>query len=179
MNEKKLGSSFESAELYKGAFNLNLARHFYEQYNPICWGIVAPVLQKNNISDLYQMDKFTLKMSFVLISAHLKDNIGLYCSNIIANLGGYYFTLFLAVSGLLSLFVLFRRTEVEVRSRNLALCFTLILTLSLANYALVALVEPVLRRYAAYTDTLLISILIIFVAEAFRKTRLCAASPEV
>lgn len=150
-----------------GVFTLSTYTHFYEHYNTICWEALRTALTKHAVVDVYQVDALTLDMATTLIQAHLIDYIALYFANIVFNLGGFYYAFFLGILFLL-LIVKLIYNKPAIAPTPLTLTMFLSLLLTFANYSLVALVEPVLKRYSAYTDTIQISLLLVLAVLAIR-----------
>jgi hypothetical protein len=144
-------------------FHTSAYTHFYESYNPICWGTLAVVLSELGIHDPYEIDQITSKMAIMLILNNVKGFLVLYLLNIIFNIGGLHFALFLGVSALLAF------SSFIIKRETLTQAYLLSLLLTAGNYSLVALVEPILPRYSVYTDMVLVSILIVCLVKAFNK----------
>lgn len=158
MEQKKINFNSLKTDSY---FHMATYTLFYDSYNKICWESLAPLLSKYNLTSPYQIDPFFIQMGTTLIMHNLKGFFTLYLLNIVFNIGGVYFALLLCVATLSAL-AAFLKTR-----HPLALAYLLAALLTVGNYTLVALVEPILRRYSAYTDTLLISVLLIIVTTVF------------
>lgn len=159
LRQRKL--SFDSRNESSSDLTLYYA-HFYESYGPICYGVLSPILAKNGINDVYQIDKITTNMAIKLIYKNWKACFILYLLNIIFNMGGYYYCLFLAIVGLFALIHYYKHRDA------LSLGCLLAFALSAANYSLITLVELILRRYSVYTDSIQISLLLVCIMVAFR-----------
>lgn len=161
MNQKKLNFSSLNLDSY---VHMTTYIQFSENYNPICWATLAPLLSKHGLETPYQIDTTLTSMAIKLILNNLKGFFTLYILNIVLNIGGLYFMLLLCVATLAALFA-FVKTQ-----SPLALVYLLASLLTAGNYTLVALVEPMLRRYAIYTNTLQICVLLMLVVIAFSHT---------
>lgn len=145
-------------------------QHFYNVYNTICWKIVAPSmnqapLAKTENKDIWiNFDGISKSMAISLIKANLKDYIVLNienCSMGISQLfGSLISTFFLALLLCYILIISFILTFCKYN--NPVFCFVFfIIIMHLANLSAVSLVEPILVRYAFYTNVL-IKVIIIF-----------------
>lgn len=143
-------------------FDFSVYANFYENYNAICWETISPTFSKNGIGDPYQLDTMTRDMAIKLIHENWQPYLTLYLLNIVFNVGGLYYCLLLAILGLFALIQHYQYRDA------LSLGCLLALTLSAANYSLVALVEPVLRRYSAYTDGVQVGVLLACIMLAFQ-----------
>lgn len=161
MEQKKINFNSLKEDSY---FHMMTYTHFYYSYNKICWDSLCPLLGKYKLSSPYQIDPFLTKMALTLIFNNLEGFFILYIMNIVFNLGGIYFLLLLTAAMICA-------TYSFVKTRHpLSLAFLLVTLLNAGNYLLIALVEPVLRRYTTYTDGLQISILLIIIMASFHAT---------
>jgi len=145
----------------KTYFDVSVYNHFYENYNTLCWKTLSSVITQE-IKDIYAIDSETIKMALILIQHNLTSYISLYLLNIISNIGGFYYTILLITFFGLSMFYFIKEKN------NFALISITILSLSASNYLLVALVEPVLKRYTHYTDTIQITLILILLYLVFQ-----------
>lgn len=160
MKKKKLHFASLNSD---GYFHVNTYTHFNNHYNDICWGTVSPLLSKHKLTTPYQIDATLTQMGTSLIFNNLKGFFTLYCLNILFNLGGLYYALLIMVTG-------FAAVTIFVKTRStVSMAYLLITLLTAGNYFLIALVEPVLRRYSAYTDVLQVSIFLILGVLAFQR----------
>ncbi len=96
---------------------------------------------------IHEHDSLVKNISFELINLNIIDYISLYINMFIHALGGYYP---LAILGLLFLM----STFCFIRFKQEILLFASLATfLQFLNYGIVALMQPILRRYVFYTDT--------------------------
>lgn len=156
-------------------FHQAVYHHFYDNYNLICWGTLSSLQGKSkyNLDTPYKIDSFFTEMGLNLILNNLKGFFILYLMNVIFNLGGLYYSLFVLAVTLIAFYC-------YIKNRSPLSMITLVVSLLTAgNYLLVALVEPVLRRYSVYTDVLLISILLIIASTTFLSDRKHSNSKEV
>lgn len=153
--------------IYPQFLNLAVYPHYFENYGPICWEVLFPVIneidENNNLYlNHYDRDTLLIKMALTLIQVHLKEYLALYISNIIFNLGGLFPTLlFVLMAFLAFVYHCLRRDDL-----SLGLVVTFLLTFG--NYFLIAIVEPILIRYSIYTNTLLLGMLTIALSIAFQ-----------
>ena len=163
MHQKNI--TFE--DLNKPPFESNptmVFTQFYENYyNTICWDIVAPVLNQQGFTDVFKRDEITIDMALTLIQHNFKNCLQLYLRGIIYNMGGLYFSFFLLCTFFVAFIQKFKLSD------NLSLAVLVTLLLSGANYSLIVLVEPIMRRYAAYTNTIQLCMLLTLVMIAMRK----------
>jgi len=136
--------------------------YFTFSYNPIQWESLFPTLHQFGIEDFFYIDQLTTEMAFILIKQNFKSWFTLYFLNVVLSLGGYYYSLLLMFFFFVSLFFYITKRN------NLALLSLVTITLTAANYSLVALVEPILMRYSIYTDTLLANIILILIFIALK-----------
>lgn len=138
------------------------ARHFMAAYNPICHGIVSPLMAHHLMEkDVFQRDALLTKIALTLIKVHPISYLKLYGSNIFyANIRSYPF---LFILGALSLFCFF--THYRKRDK-LSLLGCIIILTTAGNLTLIAFFEPILSRYSFYTDILLAAFFIILINKA-------------
>lgn len=156
-------------------------QHYYMNYNNVCWGAIWPAaiqvidsLENQKIPDTkiaLKIDKNLIHMSFILIKAHFGKWLKLYISNIINNIGGYYFAIILGFCFLGSFYRAFKdkfeqsqkdsnKTQTEfIQKLSVGLWFAILM--NFGNYTLVALVEPAMAVYNFYTNTVLTTFLLI------------------
>jgi len=137
-------------------------QHFLINYNH-CVEALMISLSNNRLQDYGMIDKTLVNMSLKLIVKNWQRWLRLYSGNIINNIGGYYFFLLLMIAFITSFFVHLRQKDFF----SLGLFFV-ILT-SFGNYTLVALVETAMATYNFYTNTVLLSFLIILVVGSLQK----------
>lgn len=140
--------------------------HFAGVYNTICWGTVKTTLAEHGISDWYEIDKITLEMAKTLIQLHPKEWFKLYFSSVKFKMGGYYYLFFLSAVLILSFFK-------SIHSKDkLSLSLFVVSLFTFANYTAVALVEPINRRYACYTETMQICMFLICIALLLKHSKM-------
>lgn len=159
MEEKKINFNSLNEDSF---FHFSTYTHFYHSYNRICWESFSPLLSKYGLTNPYQNDIVLTRMGLTLICHNLKAFFILYILNIVFNLGGIYYLLLLGAATVSALAIFFKTRH------PLSMAYLLITLLSAGNYLLIAVVEPVLRRYSAYTDGLQASILLILITFAFQ-----------
>ncbi len=169
-NLTRLGGLYESLR-DKRVFVNHYYNHFSGSYNLIVHQTVKRLLRERGIEDNFEIDRITMTMALRLLRADPLPVIKLYFHNVKFGLGGYYMMLFIAaVFGLAFLAHLWRRD-------TLSICLFLATLFHLGNFTAVAVVEPLLRRYTTYTETLLTALLIVAVyLLLFRPTRQSAGS---
>lgn len=107
--------------------------------------------------------KFVTEMAIKLILENKITYTKLYISNIIFNLGGYYFSIIVLICFMMCTYLTYRTRD------KISIYGFLIMGLTLGNYMLVALVEPVMRRYSIYTDTLLVVYFLMLIQTYFTR----------
>lgn len=172
--------------------------HYYMNYNNISWGALWPGATDviRNTADMLNsvenkalgtkitisVDKNLIDMSFILIKAHFGKWLKLYISNIINNIGGYFFAMILGFCFLGSFYLAFKavleqwrqsKNENETQNKHktneiqkefaykLSIGLWFIILMNFGNYSLVALVEPAMTVYNFYTNTILTVFLLI------------------
>lgn len=129
--------------------------HYAGSYNPICWLVVRKVLAERGINDWYEIDRITMQWSKVLLLKRPLDHIKLFFHAVKEKMGGYYLMLLHIVLLTVSFFACLLRQNLVLST------VTLFATLAtFGNYTLVSLVEPILRRYASYTETIQLCVLL-------------------
>ncbi|RJO61661.1 hypothetical protein C4544_02055 [candidate division WS5 bacterium] len=130
-----------------------LAFHYNAAYNVICWNVVATnYFKSENTSQVtprqfIDLENLMLSVSLKLLSLNYIEFIELYIADIIAGLG---FT----GSFILCLFTITFIALVIKTKSDIYFLFLMIYIAALANCMLIAMVEPVIKRYTFYTDML-------------------------
>ena len=128
--------------------------HYAGAYPQIVLQVVVRIMKERGIESDFEIDRITTDMAIRLLAADPLPSLKLYFHNVKFALGGYYMMLFIAVVfGLSFLAHLWRRDA-------LSLCLFLAILFHLGNFTAVAIVETILRRYSAYTETVLTVLLI-------------------
>lgn len=136
-------------ELYAN-FTWPYHKKFEIIHDVFSYEIVGKALQGLKLDSL-EREEFLKEVSFTLIKNNLVSFFKFYYHNVINNMGGYYY--FYAVC--CAFFMCF--WQIVFKVRNILLYFGLLSTsLQFLNYGIVAIFLPVLRRYAIYTDGLMI-----------------------
>ncbi len=112
--------------------------------------ITNKAMQDLNLGAL-ESEKLLSDVTFVVLKNNLADFAKVYYRNVVNNMGGYYYFYLVCCAFAVCLWRLI------AREKNFLLYFGLLLTtLQFLNYGIVAIFLPVLRRYAIYTDGLMI-----------------------
>lgn len=138
-------------------------QHFYLNYNNIHLGALWPVAVKYTDGNLLTMDAITTKMSLSLIAHQWQRWLRLYLGNIVNNIGGYYLGFWLCLCFVVAFF-----SHLNHRDKfSISFFFTILMTFG--NYSLIALVEPAMAPYNFYTNSILLSFLIVFIMKFLEK----------
>lgn len=127
---------------------------YYAVYNLICWGALKPVSVEMGLEDWYELDELTTSLALQLIRLHLREYLRLIRWVVQEGAGGtaillFYLILLLVSSGL------------YLRAGSTVALVTAAATAAhLGNLALIAVAEPILLRYTAYTLSLELCILL-------------------
>lgn len=115
-------------------------------------------LSKVNILD-HEKDDFVKKLSFELIKLNFESYLRVYRASFVHGLGGYYPFAILCVFFVLG-------TYLTIRFFNpFGIFLSIASFLQIVDYGVVALIQPILRRYVFYTDTFyLISVFLLLYA---------------
>lgn len=140
-----------------GEYALRYALH----YNA-AKGILFTQAREVGLTTWPEIDRATTEGALSAIREHPREWLTLVLQNMIQGTGGYViFGSFLLT--LAAALVAHHRTRHRLALLYLAVGFT-----ALCNISLVAVVEPVLRRYTAYTDTILAAVVVTIVMRAMR-----------
>ena len=136
-------------ELYAN-FTWPYHKKFEVIHDVFSYEIVGKALHGLNLGPL-EREEFLKEVSFTLIRNNLVSFFKFYYHNVINNMGGYYYFYLVCCAFCVCLW------KLVFKERQALLCFGLLATsLQFLNYGLVAIFLPVLRRYAIYTDGLMI-----------------------
>ena len=149
--------------------------HYASAYNDIAWRTLFPVLKEefgtgDDLSDKgwYQASDTLSAAAVSILKSHPRDFVRLYVSVILRRLS---MTHAVVLACILALGI-----YVSIRMPNpMALTLTTIILLHLTNLAVTAIVQPIRLRYAFYTETLLVVILVLALAGALFSSRNGAA----
>jgi len=131
--------------------------HFAAMYATTSWQIVVRLLRQQGIEDWFEIDAITTQIALRLIADNPLGYLKIYFHNVKFALGGYYMMLFVALVLILAFFF-------HLRNRDpVSLCLFFMVLLNLGNFCTVALVETMIRRYSAYTETTLTAMLVVAV----------------
>ena len=126
-----------------------LLRGYERVYNPLLWHTVLPLLCErtsgsgcDSADDYLASEAILIELSPPLLARHAGDWAALVGVGLVRHPGLWYL-----IAAALVLTAGGRRLSAPVRR-----ALTLVATLAAANLGLVALVEPVLKRYSFYTD---------------------------
>ena len=161
MMDQRMG--FDPATLGQWPRDFIYYQHYYLHYNDICHRILGTVLGNNGlISDIDR--EVTLKqITVILFKKYYADFLILYIFNIVKNLGSYFYILQIALVGLWSMLAMLKPSV----SPRIQLTFWICL-LNAGNYMAIALVEPAMKRYTLYTDSIQLAVLMVFIFAGFR-----------
>jgi hypothetical protein len=133
-------------------------QNYYMHYNRILYELMSHVLSEHHLMDPFISEAVTQKLTLNLLAHNYGRFIIFYILNIVKNIGGYFYGLLIVVGIGGGLFFLFRHPRF--------LWGQLLFWIGLANignYMAVALVEPAMKRYTAYTDTLQLALFVILI----------------
>ncbi len=131
-------------------------------------------MEAHDITDPFERDRVSTNIALTLIKNNPTGFISFYISHLTYNQGGYIITL-LYIAGIIFCAYYY------LKSRNgFVLIVLAVLLFDTANFALVALVEPILWRYSMYTDALIYVTLLSFVLKisAHRKRQMQESSKK-
>lgn len=138
---------------------------YFDDYTTITYKILIPLFRQMKVSDPLRLDQGMITVSLILISQNLGTYFDFYIHNIIRHMGGYFMFSLLWVVLLTSLFY-----HAQARSR-FSLLAALITVTMLANYCLVAFLEPVTKVYGFYTDVLWQGLLLMLLEYLFKEEK--------
>ncbi len=154
----------------------SFARHYSAEYNTLVWDIIVPTFARQifqakrlDAPGYVAMDDMLLPMAKTLILGHPRAYLRLYVSNIADRLGSNY-GLVLATALLVALGSSWRHRD------RVATAFAAVAVLHLANYGLVAAVEPLWVKYSLYTDFPLLALFVVLLVQTAGPR---AADPDV
>jgi O-antigen ligase len=148
----------------KGLFIQPVA-HFSAAYNSIIWQTLLPAIREQGVSDWYRIDSMTTDMAWTLARHNAREYLQIYRHNFIAGAGGKSHAVFLF------LFLLLAAVYHAKYRDGLSLAAVVVSVLSVGNLMLVAMAEPVLPRYLAYTQNLQICFYVIVAYEGYQHAR--------
>lgn len=145
--------------------------HFLNKYNVICWQIVAPSMSKAPLAKTetkdswINFDKVATHMAISLIKDNWKGYIFLNSQNCIVGLSQIFFDnvkLTILLFWLLCYILIINLILIIYGDNNPIYLFSFfVIVIHFTNLGAVSLVEPILVRYAFYTNVL-IKVIIIF-----------------
>jgi hypothetical protein len=136
-------------ELYAN-FTWPYHKKFEIIHDVFSYEIVTKALQGINLG-LLEREEFLKDVSYTLIKNNLVSFFKFYYHNVINNMGGYYYFYIVCCAFCACLWRLIMRQKDALLHVGL-----LATSLQFLNYGIVAIFLPVLRRYAIYTDGLMI-----------------------
>jgi hypothetical protein len=107
---------------------------------------------------LMHSDQLTSSLMFKLFKANFAKYARLFIANINYGIGGYYYVFFLFSAWCFFVYMYLKTRETYY---FIFLCVTII---HLMNNTLIAIVQPVIRRFSFYTDTLQWAIMVVFLS---------------
>ncbi|HLD16709.1 MAG TPA: hypothetical protein VJB02_03240 [Coxiellaceae bacterium] len=138
--------------------------HYMSIYNEIMWHNLLSVLEKKGVTNWYDINPIALKLALNLLAIHPIAYAKLFLYGLQYKLGGYYMAgLLFFAWGVSFIYHLKNRDPL-----TLAVCLTLALAFS--NNGLIAMVEPFIRRYTSYTETMQTVFLIILIFLAMKNS---------
>jgi len=160
--QKKILLSFN--DIQGGLFSY--AMHYKKNYNAILKTILSVTPNKkesHKLSDfspheLIQLNKLTTSIGLKLFSKNYSKHLRLAIANINFAIGGYYFVFTLLVTGCFFIWAYSKTYDRKI------FVFILIMLTHASNYALIAIVQPALRRFTFYTDTIQWAFWIVFLS---------------
>ncbi len=156
-DKQKLGMQ---QELYAN-FTWPYHKKFEIIHDVLSYEITSKSLGNLNLGAL-EKEEFLREISFTLIKNNLVSFFKFYYHNVINNMGGYYYFYLVCCAFLICLW------KLTLKENTFLLYFGLMATsLQLLNYGTVAIFLPVLRRYAIYTDGLMICFWLLCLHQVF------------
>lgn len=138
---------------------------YFDNYTAITYKTLIPLFQQMKVADPLRLDQGMITVSLILISQNVGTYFDFYIHNIIHHMGGYFMFFLLWVVLLTSLFY-----HAQARSR-FSLLPALVSVIVLANYSLVAFLEPVTKVYGFYTDVLWQGLLLMLLEYLFKEEK--------
>ncbi len=158
---------------------LDYTKHYGASYSRLVWQVILPSVRDRYFdghalrpADYVSADRILVSMSIRLIRADPKGFLRFYAANLLGGMGLPF--------ALLTLFVLLIAIyRGGWHGDHQALAIAVVVLAHLANVALVALVEPLQQRYTFYTNTVLLALLVAYLARNATKdaSSSCVESP--
>ncbi len=144
-------------EMRENIDDLQFHDYFYVAYDEIVYSVFYPTLEKNGITNHYDIDKTMMKFVYPLVKANWKKHVEHFIRVFSKYLGGYYFVLFVALIFIMSFLRYFKRDD----KLSQAMFFATLL--HLGNTSSLAIIQSVHFRYSCYTSAIFLCMLIIYV----------------